>query len=171
MNTEKNIRKTKGSLWKYCRDQPSNPLSIDSESFKCKTSITGNNYNVGTSENNFDANKISKNETENVIPRKHISNFWRTLYITLINCEIELIFTWSKNCVLADMTRRNAQRNNHAILSPRGLEFQIKDTKLYAPVVTLSTENGKKLLEQLKSGFKGTIKWNTYRSQMTTYII
>ena len=50
---------------------------------------------------------------------------------------------------------------------PTGLEFQIKDTKLYVPVVTLSKENDIKLLEKLKSGFKKTIKWNKYRSQMT----
>ena len=45
--------------------------------------------------------------------------------------------------------------------------FQITDAKLYVPVVTLSTENDKKLLEQLKSGFKRTVKWNKYRSQIT----
>ena len=50
---------------------------------------------------------------------------------------------------------------------PTGLEFKITDTKLYVPVVTLSKENDIKLLEQLKSGFKRTIKWNKYRSQMT----
>ena len=50
---------------------------------------------------------------------------------------------------------------------PTGLEFQITDTKLYVPVVTLSKENDIKLLEQLKSGFKRTIKWNKHRSQMT----
>ena len=50
---------------------------------------------------------------------------------------------------------------------PTGLEFQIKDTKSYVPVVTLSKENDTMLLENLKSGFKKTIKWNKYRSQMT----
>ena len=54
-----------------------------------------------------------------------------------------------------------------ALVAPTGLEFQIPDTKLYVPVVTLSTENDKKLLEQLKSGFKRIVKWNKYRSQMT----
>ena len=49
---------------------------------------------------------------------------------------------------------------------PTGLEFQIRDSKLYVPVVTLPKEN-KKLLEQLKSGFKRTLKWNKYKSQMT----
>ena len=47
---------------------------------------------------------------------------------------------------------------------PTGLEFQITDTKLCVPAVTLSKENDKKLLEQLKSGFKRTVKWNKYRS-------
>ena len=54
--------------------------------------------------------------------------------------------------------------NPPAIVAPTGLEFQITDTKLYVPVVTLSKENDIKLLEQLKSGFKRTIKWNKYRS-------
>ena len=66
------------------------------------------------------------------------------------------------------MTARNAGNNNNlsAIVPPSGLEFQIKDTRLYAPVVTLSKENDIKLLEKLKLGFKRTIKWNKYRSQM-----
>ena len=136
----KNYRKTIESLWNYYRDEPSNPLSSNSESFKYKTSITGNTYNVDDDDDdNYDANKVGKNETEVVIPLKHLSNFWRSLNIPLINCEVELILTWSKNCVLADMTVANNP--------PTGLEFQITDTKLYVPVVTLSTENGKKLLE------------------------
>ena len=65
------------------------------------------------------------------------------------------------------MTTRDAEGNNPAIVAPTGLEFQITDTKLYVPVVTLSKENDIKLLEQLKTGFKRTIKWNKYRSQMT----
>ena len=65
------------------------------------------------------------------------------------------------------MTVRDAQNNNPAIVAPTGLEFQITDTKLYVPVVSLSKENDIKLFEQLKSGFKGTMKWNKYRSQMT----
>ena len=63
------------------------------------------------------------------------------------------------------MTLINAGNNNDppAIVAPTGSEFQITDTKLYVPVVTLSKENDIKLLEQLKSGFKRTIKWNKYR--------
>ena len=66
------------------------------ESFKYKTSITGN-----TSDGD-DANKVGKNETKLVVPLKHLSNFWRTLNIPMINCEVELILIWSKNCVLAE---------------------------------------------------------------------
>ena len=54
-----------------------------------------------------------------------------------------------------------------AITAPTALEFQIKDAKLYVSVVAFSKENDKKLLEQLKSAFKRTVKWNKYRSQMT----
>ena len=172
----KNYRKTTGSLWNYYRDEPSDTLSSDSESFKYKTIITGNTYNIdekstdddGNEVDNpeYDANKVGKNETEVVIPLKHLSNFWRSLNIPLINCEVELILTWSKNCVLVDMTERDAEGDNPAIVAPTGLEFKITDTKLYVPVVTLSKENDTKLLEQLKTGFKRTIKWNKYRSQM-----
>ena len=52
------------------------------------------------------------------------------------------------------MTRINAQSNNPAINPPRGLEFQITDTKLYLPVFTLLKENDIKLLGELKSGFR-----------------
>ena len=53
------------------------------------------------------------------------------------------------------------------IVAPLGATYKIKETKLHVPVVTLSKENDIKLLEQLKSGFKKTIKWDKYRSQMT----
>ena len=87
----------------------------------------------------------------------------------LINFEIELILTLSRNCALADLIVRDAGNNNDplAIVPPTGLEFRIANAKLYIPVVTLSTENNKKLLEQLKSGFERTIKQNKCRSQLT----
>ena len=170
----KNYKKTTGSLWKYYRDEPSDPLSSNSKPFKYKTSITGHSYNTdekitdddGNEVDNpeYDANKVGKNETEVVIPLKYLSNFWKILNIPLINCEIELILTWSKNFILADMTIDAAA--DPAIVPPTGLEFKITDTKLHVPVVSLSKENDIKLLEQLKSGFKRTIKWDKYRFQM-----
>ena len=65
------------------------------------------------------------------------------------------------------MTVRAAQGGNPAIVAKSGATFEITDTKLYVPAVNLSKENDTKPLEQLKSGFKRTIKWNKYRSQMT----
>ena len=56
----KNYRKTTGSLWNYYRDEPSDPLSSNSESFKYKTSITGNIYNIDVSEAGYDENKVGK---------------------------------------------------------------------------------------------------------------
>ena len=81
----KNYKKTTGSLWNYYRDERSNPLFSNSESFKYKTCITGNTYNIdetiadddGNEVDNpkYDANKVGKNETEVVIPLKYLSNF------------------------------------------------------------------------------------------------
>ena len=75
LDYSKNYRKTTGSLWNCYRDEPSNPLSYNSESFKYKTSITGNNYNLGVSNADYDANKVGKNETEVPILLKHLNNF------------------------------------------------------------------------------------------------
>ena len=80
----KNYRKTTGSLWNYYRDEPSTPPSSNSESFKYKTSIVGE-----TPDDND-----SLTGAKVVIPLKHLSNFWRSLNIPLINCEVELILTW-----------------------------------------------------------------------------
>ena len=56
----------------------------------------------------------------------------------------------------------------HKIDNPKNAIFEITDTKFYVPVVALSKENDTKLLAQLKTGFKRTIKWNKYRSQMSS---
>ena len=62
---------------------------------------------------------------------------------------------------------RRVITNTRRDTSPTNATFQITDTKLYVPVVTLSTKNKKRLLEQLRAWFKRTIKWNKYRSQIT----
>ena len=82
---------------------------------------------------------------------KYRSNFWRTLETPLISCEISLQLKWSRKCIIVVV---NANSQNPT--------FQINDTKLYVPVVTLSTQENIKLLKQLESGFKRTINWNKY---------
>ena len=78
----------------------------------------------------------------------------KTLEIPLINCEINLILTWSINCVIVSSNVAN-----------QNATFPITDTKLYVNVVTLSTQDNSKLLQQLKSGFKRVINWNKYLSK------
>ena len=73
----------------------------------------------------------------------------------LINCEINLILTWSSTCVNTNSTGAG--------------RFAKTETKLYVPVVTLSTQDNAKLLQQLKSGFKRTISWKKYQSDPKTY--
>ena len=179
----KNYRKTTGSLWNYYRDEPNdfpannynaNPITI-SESFKYKSTITGetSNANQENGEKTEQGNTKTKKNLEHVVPLKLLSNFWRTLDMTLINCEVFLTLTWFENCVLTDITTKAARATQGdnparpAINAPTNATFKITDTKLYIPVVTLSTENDKRLLEQLRTGFKRTIKWNKYRSEMT----
>ena len=153
---KKNYRKTTGSLWNYYRDEPDNDEIRDSKSFKYRTSITGNTHN--------DSDTITGAEI--VITLKHMSDFRKSFKIPLINCEVSLTLIWSKNRVLVHSTVvLTAQGNNPAIINPKDSKFQ--RTKLYVPVVTLSKENDKKLLEQLKSGLKGTVKWKKYKSQIT----
>ena len=134
-----NYAKKSTSLWQYLRDEPDDNIE-DSESFKFKVKITGktpNNNNV--------------KDVEIMVPLKYLSNFWRTLEIPLINCEVNLILTWSSTCVITN--------------SDGARTFAITDTKLYVPVVTLSIQENTKFLQQLKSGFKRVINWNKYLSK------
>ena len=77
------------------------------------------------------------------VPLKYLSNLCRTLEMSLINCEINLILTWSNRCFKIDNP-----------IASQEVTFTITETKLYIPVVTLSTQDNAKLLEQLKSRFK-----------------
>ena len=178
----KNYRKTTGSFWNYYRDRPNNPPLnnynadpiTNSESFKYKSSITGktSDENQENNENTEQGNTKIKKNLEIAVPLKYLSNFWRSLDMPLINCEISLTLTWSENCVLTNITTQTAaaaQGDNPArerIDAPTSATFKITDTKLYVPVVTLSTKDDNNFLEQLKSGYKKTIRWNKYRSEM-----
>ena len=146
-----NYAKTTGSLWQYCKDIPA--LNANNEiivfdmnnltdSFNFKVKFTGRTGNNGTK------------DVEIMVPLKYLSNFWRTLEMPLINCEVNLILTWSSTCVLV---ATGIQKQNAT--------FEITDTKLYVPVVTLSTQENTKFLQQLKSDFKRVINWNKYLSK------
>ena len=77
--------------------------------------------------------------------------------MVLINCEVNLILTWYENYVISDSTRDDAHNDADptrvALRFPGNAIFKITDTKLYVPVVALSTQDDNKLLEQLKTRF------------------
>ena len=113
-----NYAKTTGSLWQYFRDElvddDDDDDIGDSKSFKSKTKITGKT-----------PNDDNEKDVEIMVPLKYLSTFWRTLEMPLINCEVNLILTWSSTCVITESNGAGT--------------FAITDTKLYVPVVTLST--------------------------------
>ena len=146
-----NYAKTTGSLWQYCKDIPARNNNNEiivfdvnnvTDSFNFKVKFTGQTGINGT-----------KN-VEIMVPLKYLSNFWRTLEMPLINCEVNLILTWSSTCVLVATN-----------IDGQNATFAITDTKLYVPVVTLSTQENTKFFQQLKSGFKRVINWNKYLSK------
>ena len=118
-----NYAKTTGSLWQDCKDIPARndndqiivfDVNNVTDSFNFKVKITGRTVNDG------------RKNVEIMVPLKYLSNFWRTLEMPLINCEVNLILTWSSTCVLI----ATGVQNQHAT-------FAITDTKLYVPVATL----------------------------------
>ena len=146
-----NYAKATGRIWQYCKDIPARnnddeivafAVNNVTDSFNFKAKITGQTGDNGTK------------GVEIMVPLKYLSNFWRTLEMPLINCEVNLILTWSSTCVLIST---NVQ-NQAAI-------FETTDTKVYVPVVTLSTQENTKFLQQLNSGFKRVINWKKYLSK------
>ena len=71
-------------------------------------------------------NKSGKEEVETAVPLKFLGNFWRTMNIPLINCEVSLILTWSKECVITSMERR-VKTNTRRDIAPANATFQITD--------------------------------------------
>ena len=122
-----NYSKQSGSLWQYFKEIPAinnNGAIVDfnwanaTDSFNFKTKITDQTNDDGII------------NVEIMVPLKYLSNFWRTLEILSINCEVELILNWSANCVII-YTNVNNQVPT----------FTITETNLYVPVVTLSTQD------------------------------
>ena len=135
-----NYAKTTGNIWQYCKDIPARDAhniieeftgGNTTDSFNFKAKITGQTGPNGTK------------DVEIMVPLKYLSNFWRSLEMPLINCEVNLILTWSSTFALIATTIPN-----------QNTTFAITDTKLYVPVVTLSTQENTKFLQQLTSGFK-----------------
>ena len=120
-----------------------NVANAITDPFKIKEKLTSKAGNDGTK------------KVRIIVLLKYLSNFWRPLKIPLVNCKTNLDLNWSKTCVIDN----NADKYT---------AFSVTNTKLYVPVVTISTQDNAKLLEQLISGFKRKINWNKYQPKVST---
>ena len=108
----------------------------NSTSFKCKSSFL---KPLTAADNGVFKNvKIA-------IPLKYLSNFWRSLEIPLISCKIHLELNWSGDCVISAIADTT---------------FKATVTKLYVPILTLSSKDNVKLVKLLEEGFKRPVYWN-----------
>ena len=143
-----------GSLWQFKRDEQimtdvgnlDNVATDDSSSFKYKSSLLGEST-ADTANRKFKDVKV-------VVPLKYLTNFFRSLKIPLINCKIHLELSWNKDCVMSTIDGATT--------------FQIKNTKLYVPIVTLSTKDNVNSTKQLNEGFKRRAYWIKYKSKIET---
>ena len=135
-----------------------------SRSFECMTKIIG----IKPVDNNTLC-------TEVVVPLKYLSNFLQSFHLSLINYEIKLDLSQSRDCI-SEISRTHATAAHPAVVTPTptkpaksttGATFQINSYKLYVPVFTLPIKNNLKFLENLKKEFKQTIYWNKYRFETT----
>ena len=130
-----------GSLWHFGRDEIINNADVTNDdnapSLKHKASLIDNTEANGT-----------KNGVKIAVPLKHLSNFWRSLEMPLINCKVELLLKWYESCLLTAATTAF---------------FEIIDAKLYVPIVTLTIEDNSKLSKLLSERFKRSIYWNEYK--------
>ena len=130
-----NYQNSTGSLYQFTRDEPPDDnanVANDTTSLVYKSKLikgTDNNNNV--------------NNVKLVVPLKYVSNFSRSLEMPLVNCKIDLELTWHKDCMISSADAAT----NHVV------SFMITDTKLYVPVVTLSTKDNTNSTKQLKEGF------------------
>ena len=157
-----NYADTTASLYQYKRPEQTKSNNIvadltydDSSSFKYQSNLLQGIVSTGVNANiNLDvpdAHRLRFN-AKIVVPLKYISNFFRSLELPLINTKLYIELNWTKHSRISD--------------SARDTTFQITKTKLYTPVVTLNTDNNRKLSDILKKGFKVSVFLNEYKSKI-----
>ena len=157
-----NYSETIGSLWFYSKDEATNfntdiANNNNFKYFEYKNKLLGNTVADG-------ANGILRNATT-AVPLKHLSNFWRSLEMLLINCKIELNLKWTKYCVLSAAGADNNDANFNNII------FTFEGTEVYVPAVTLSAKNNQNFLaKDLKDKFIGNNIKQKVRIKMHTTI-
>ena len=141
-----NYQDSTGTLYQFKRDEPPNDnanVANDTKSLVYKSKLIS-----GTDDNNVNNVKL-------VVPLKYVGNFFRSLEMPLVNCKIDLELTWHKDRMISSANAAAGQV----------VSFMITNTKLYIPVVTLSTKDNTNLTKQLNEGFKRTIYWDQYVSK------
>ena len=135
-----------------------NNVALDnSTSFKYKASLLGKATDA-------DGNDRSLKNTKIVISLIYLYNFFRSLEMPLMNCKIYLELNWNNNCAMyGTYTYAGGDNANN-----REITFKITSTKLYVPIVTLSTKDNVNLTKQLNEGFKRSVYWNEYKSKIET---
>ena len=141
-----NYQDSTGSLYQFKSDEPPDDnadVANNTSSLVYKSKLISR-----TDDNNVNNVKL-------VVPLKYVSIFLRSLEMPLVNCKIDLELTWHKDCMISSVNAAAGQV----------VSFMITNTKLYVPVVTLSTKDNNNLTKQLKDGFKRTIYWSQYASK------
>ena len=123
---------------------PANVTTDDQTSFKYKSSF----FKPIT----VDDNGVFK-DVKIAVPLKYFRNFWRPLEMSLINCKIDLELNCSKDFVISTVA---------------DTIFKVTNTKLYVPIVTLSSKGNVKLVKLLEDGFKRPLYWNEYQTKIET---
>ena len=148
-----NYQDSSATLYQFKReDSPGanvNAAIDNSKSFKYKASLLGDSVADGANRK-IDNAKI-------VVPLKYVSNFFRALEMALINCKVHLELTWTKDCLLSNVNDDT--------------KFLITDAKLYVLVVTLSAKDNKNFIKQQNEGFKLSVYWNEYKSDVSRYTL
>ena len=143
-----NYQDSTGSLCQFKRDEPPDDnadVANDTTSLMYKSKL------ISRTDDNVNNVKL-------VVPLKYVSSFFRSLEMPLVNCKIDLELTWHKDCMISSTNAAAGQV----------VSFIITNTKLYIPVVTLSTKDNNNLTKQLNDGFKRSIYWNQYVSKPFT---
>ena len=142
-----NYQDSTGSLYQFKRDEP--PDDNADVANNTSSLVYKSNLISRTDDNNVNNVKL-------VVPLKYVSSFFRSLKMPLVNCKIDLELTWHKDCMISSANTAAGQV----------VSFMITNTKLYVPVVTLSTEDNTNLTKQLNGGFKRSIYWNQFVSKL-----
>ena len=138
-----NYQDLTGSLYQFKRDEPPDDnadVANNTSGLVYKSKLIS-----GSDDNNVNNVKL-------VVPLKYVSSFFKSLEMPLFNCKIDLELIWHKDCIVSSVNGATGQV----------VSFMITNTKLYVPVVTLSTKDNNNLTKQLNEGFKRTIYWNQY---------